>query len=305
MGAPGEDIAVILVGYEDEMLKMLRNQNPGLSRRFDPANAVRFADFDNTSLLRILSVTAKSTDLTISYRLASRVVAVLAKRRVLPNFGNAGAVKTMLSAAKAKAISRIRSEGRSSAGGRLELVADDFGEALVVQDPMEALAGMYRMDKIIAEIESLRAATLVAERDGQPKPTLPNYVFTGNAGVGKTVTARRMAEIFHSLGLLAGDHVVETTAADLMGAYVGHASEHVADKMRDATGGDPVCGRGVSVCQQPVWRRGRDQDCVVSDGRGPCAWKDDCDSGGVQGEHGRDADAQPGVAASVPQGLAL
>ena len=29
MGFPGEDIAVILIGYEKQMLKMLRDQNPG------------------------------------------------------------------------------------------------------------------------------------------------------------------------------------------------------------------------------------------------------------------------------------
>lgn len=38
MGSPGEDIAVLMLGYEREMLAMIRDGNPGLKRRFQPAN---------------------------------------------------------------------------------------------------------------------------------------------------------------------------------------------------------------------------------------------------------------------------
>lgn len=34
MGSPGEDIAVLLLGYEDLIMKMINNQNPGLKRYF-------------------------------------------------------------------------------------------------------------------------------------------------------------------------------------------------------------------------------------------------------------------------------
>ena len=37
---PGADMAVIMAGYEKEMFKMLKDQNPGLSRRFDPASGM-------------------------------------------------------------------------------------------------------------------------------------------------------------------------------------------------------------------------------------------------------------------------
>jgi len=33
-GTINDDIVVLLLGYEDKMLEMMRNQNPGLLRRF-------------------------------------------------------------------------------------------------------------------------------------------------------------------------------------------------------------------------------------------------------------------------------
>ncbi len=33
-GTPSDNIAVLLLGYEKQMLDMIRNQNPGLARRF-------------------------------------------------------------------------------------------------------------------------------------------------------------------------------------------------------------------------------------------------------------------------------
>ena len=51
----GSDIAVIMLGYEKEMLKMLRDQNPGLSRRFNlPSAIVRYdCAFSPPSLPRL------------------------------------------------------------------------------------------------------------------------------------------------------------------------------------------------------------------------------------------------------------
>jgi len=50
----GDDIAVLLLGYEPEMLKMLRESNPGLQRRFSPESAFRFADFTDDQLEALL-----------------------------------------------------------------------------------------------------------------------------------------------------------------------------------------------------------------------------------------------------------
>jgi SpoVK/Ycf46/Vps4 family AAA+-type ATPase len=43
-GNPGEDIAILLCGYEDEVNALLRDANPGLARRFRAEDAFKFAD---------------------------------------------------------------------------------------------------------------------------------------------------------------------------------------------------------------------------------------------------------------------
>ena len=51
---PGDDIAVILCGYEPQIRQMLLDQNPGLQRRFGLDDAFRFEDFSDDELRRIL-----------------------------------------------------------------------------------------------------------------------------------------------------------------------------------------------------------------------------------------------------------
>ena len=47
---PGDDIAVLMLGYEEDMMKMLRESNDGLKSRFAPEQAFRFEDFTDCLL---------------------------------------------------------------------------------------------------------------------------------------------------------------------------------------------------------------------------------------------------------------
>ena len=55
-GSPSDDMAVLLLGYEEPMLKMIRNQNPGLGRRFPKDYAFFFEDYDDRELMDILKL---------------------------------------------------------------------------------------------------------------------------------------------------------------------------------------------------------------------------------------------------------
>ena len=48
----GADIAVVMIGYQEEMENMMTHVNPGLSRRFQIDEAFHFPDFDDAALVR-------------------------------------------------------------------------------------------------------------------------------------------------------------------------------------------------------------------------------------------------------------
>ena len=235
-GRPGEDIAVILAGYEPQMLKMLRDQNPGLSRRFNPASSLRFDDFSDLELLGILSQECVRTNTKVSFKAKHAAIAHLGKTRALPNFGNAGAVKSMLADAKRRMASRTA--GMPHQEQRLE-VEDFVGkEDELKANPMATLNDLEDVGDFKARLKRLGMQIQLARREGSPiEGLLTNYIFTGKAGTGKTTVARKMAAILHAYGAIARPDVVETTGEGLTGEFVGQTKKNVEEKMNAARGG--------------------------------------------------------------------
>ena len=61
---PGEDRAVLLLGYRKEMETMLQGNNPGLERRFPLSSAYIFEDYSDDDLLKILDLKLRDRGLT-------------------------------------------------------------------------------------------------------------------------------------------------------------------------------------------------------------------------------------------------
>ena len=97
---PGEDRSVLLLGYPEQMEKMLQKVNPGMARRFPIDDAFIFEDYDDDQLLSILELKLKKQGLSASPEAKKVAIDVLAKARRRPNFGNAGEVENLLSKAK-------------------------------------------------------------------------------------------------------------------------------------------------------------------------------------------------------------
>ncbi len=96
-GSPGEDRAIIMIGYEHEMEAMFRGSNPGLSRRFDSHHPWHFTDFTDDDLLQVavdhLGPRAGIVPLHVYLHMVKKV----SELRMLHNFGNAGVMKTVRS----------------------------------------------------------------------------------------------------------------------------------------------------------------------------------------------------------------
>jgi len=64
-----------------------------------------------------------------------------------------------------------------------------------------------------------------------------HMVFTGNPGTGKTMIARLMARIYHSLGILSKGQLVEVDRSGLVAGYVGQTAIKTSKVIEKAMGG--------------------------------------------------------------------
>ncbi|KOO29726.1 nfx1-type zinc finger-containing protein 1 [Chrysochromulina tobinii] len=228
-GAPGEDIAVVLIGYEKQMKKMFREVNNGLTRRFGLDDAFRFEDFSDKDLDRIILKEAGGLRIKMD-PVRIKVIKALAGQRARPNFGNAGAVVAMVARAK----ERMNSRDTASQ----ELTLSDFGLDRVDGDGLAALKGLCKIEEIRKMLGQLKATLEQCDRDGKDRSEyLRSYLFLGGPGTGKTTVARAMAQILNELGVLGTDKIVICSALDLQGSYEGQTKDKVNEKMLEAQGG--------------------------------------------------------------------
>ena len=233
-GRPGEDRAVVLLGYKEQMVIFFKNVNPGLSRRFQLDMAFEFPDYNDSALVRILTSKTRADGLNVNLSVAKLAIATLARARAQPHFGNAGAVDNLLSAAKIRMQKR---DGRSNI-----LTAEDFGVGRVGPDDdvLETLFDdMIASGEIKLALERLRSTVQFALGRGEnPKIAVNfNYLFVGNPGTGKTTVARKMGKMFKALGLLPDDTVYEVSASDLLTGYVGQAGLKTREILQRSRGG--------------------------------------------------------------------
>lgn len=174
---PGDDRAVIMLGYQEEMEEMFKNCNPGLSRRFQLDQAYVFPDYDDTALLKILIKKAKESQLKISVPVAKLAVRSLARARSKPHFGNAGAVDILLSKAKE------RLQRREGVPNELKIEDFDLNFDDTDKDQIdELLSHMIGMNDIKQKLEKLKKIVSFdrSRGDDPSKSVSYNYLFLGN-----------------------------------------------------------------------------------------------------------------------------
>jgi len=183
-GTEADDIAVLLLGYEEEMMEMLDNQNPGLRRRFAPDQAFRFEDYNNNQLEKILSDGCKAKSYKPSIEFREKALKFLdMQRRSESHFGNAGSVQNLLKGA----VSKATSKRKCSPDGSLRLEAEDIelpGDNSDV-DLFSELGNLYRMEQVLEELQKLKSQFDLADEEGEDRPKLGHFIFTGAPGTGE------------------------------------------------------------------------------------------------------------------------
>ncbi|KAJ0097516.1 hypothetical protein Patl1_27404 [Pistacia atlantica] len=66
---------------------------------------------------------------------------------------------------------------------------------------------------------------------------VPNMEVPGNPGTGKTMVARILGRLLHSVGILHTSNVKEVQRADLVGEHIGHTGPKTREKIKEVEGG--------------------------------------------------------------------
>ncbi|GAB7363399.1 hypothetical protein MBLNU230_g3676t1 [Neophaeotheca triangularis] len=237
---PGDDRCVLLLGYKEQMENMMQTANPGLARRFPIASGFLFEDFTDGELAIIFDSKLNSQAFTVTEKAREVAFECLGRMRNRPNFGNAGEIDILLNDAKVRQQKRF---ARDRLPPTAEFEAEDFDPDYTRADNAGTnlhtlFEGVIGCEAIVSQVQDYQNIVANMRSIGMdPRPELPfTFLFRGPPGTGKTTTARKMGQVYYDMGFLATPEVIECSAKDLIGEYVGHTGPKAQKLIESALG---------------------------------------------------------------------
>jgi type VII secretion ATPase EccA len=130
----------------------------------------------------------------------------------------------------ASAVTRAQRAAAQTAGTAKERLAE-------AEATLSAMVGMESVKTRIKALKSDAIVRVLRTRKGLPTPVISRHILMiGPPGVGKTQSARAIANIFCGLGLLPRPDVYETNRDKLIGRHLGDAESNTRELLEQALG---------------------------------------------------------------------
>ncbi|KAJ4422370.1 hypothetical protein N0V82_003024 [Gnomoniopsis sp. IMI 355080] len=245
----GSGGCIILVGDEGGLEELYQKDKAGLNVAFPLETAIRFIDLEEEELRQLLQRTVIERRITVDDAAIDAGVKALVRAKSKPTFGNGSAVRDLVTNALLRCYQRTSDENRGSIEdltpsrkpSALQPIDFDPSHGRL-NDSTARLASLFEgfvdFGSIVTTFQDYAyTAAGMQLRGVDPRLYLPfTFVFKGPPGTGKTSSARKLGQIYFDLGILSSPDVVECSASNLVGQYVGSTAPLLLRQMKKGLG---------------------------------------------------------------------
>ena len=241
-----DDSLVILAGYEEPMMDLLKHGNQGFMRRFNPEKSFfYFEDYKPEVLYQIALKNLSHYETTEEFRKDLKKVLTDKYNHRTKQWGNAGEVENIVSSIVSR-YDDILGEGPitpecipDSMRKRIKDSSDTTMQSDDILCELNSMIGLSSVKKTLLDIiDTVNANRKVMSVLGTSEMEMLdlNFVFSGNPGTGKTTVARLMGKIFERSGVLSSSEVKEYSMPDIVSQYTGQTAKRIQEMYDECIG---------------------------------------------------------------------